>query len=489
MGIFALSVAQTSTSYTCGVNKSVVIVGAGLAGCLLAVYLARAGWTVDLRERRGDPRARGHAAGRSINLAISARGLKALRRAGLEETILRNAIRMPGRMIHSRAGAQEFQQYSRDPNHAIQSVSRSALNLALLEAAAAEKNVGITFHQRCVEVAAASGTVIFMDDNTKQTSNVVADLIVGADGAYSALRGIMQKNEGFDYSQEWLGHGYKEMQIQPVTSGEHTPFAMNPNALHIWPRGASMMIALPNPDGSFTCTLFWPHSGSGSFAEISGAANGRAHFQRDYADALPLMPTFDADFDANPVGSMLTVRCNPWSQGGRVVLLGDAAHAIVPFFGQGANASFEDCESLTDALAAHGDNIAAAISAYELDRKRNADAIAEMALTNFVEMRDKTASRAFKWKKKLEHFLHGVAPKFFIPRYDMVSFSTIPYADALQKSHKQDGIRSRLVISFLCCISGGLWAALSDHPSAIFVFTFFFVGILISFTWSATKNK
>ena len=484
-----LYVAQTRTSYTCGVNKSIVIVGAGLAGCLLAVYLARAGWTVDLRERRGDPRARGHAAGRSINLAISARGLKALRRAGLEETILRNAIRMPGRMIHSRAGAQEFHQYSRDPNHAIQSVSRSALNLALLEAAAAEKNVGITFHQRCIEVAAASGTVMFIDDNTKQTSNVVADLIVGADGAYSALRGIMQKNEGFDYSQEWLGHGYKEMQIQPVTSGAHAPFAMNPNALHIWPRGASMMIALPNPDGSFTCTLFWPHSGSGSFAEISGAANGRAHFQRDYADALPLMPTFDADFDANPVGSMLTVRCNPWSQGGRVVLLGDAAHAIVPFFGQGANASFEDCESLTDALAIHGDNIAEAISAYELDRKRNADAIAEMALTNFVEMRDKTASRVFKWKKKLEHFLHGVAPKFFIPRYDMVSFSTIPYADALQKSHKQDGIRSRLVIFLLCCISGGFWAALSDHRSSIFVFTFFFIGILISFMWSATRNK
>ena len=471
-------------------NKSVVIVGAGLAGCLLAVYLSRAGWSVDLRERRGDPRARGHAAGRSINLAISARGLKALRRAGLEEAILRNAIRMPGRMIHSRAGAQEFHQYSRDPNHAIQSVSRSALNLALLEAAAAEKNVRITFHQRCVEVAAASGTVIFIDDNTQQTSSAVADLIVGADGAYSALRGIMQKNEGFDYSQEWLSHGYKEMQIQPVTSGAHAPFAMNPNALHIWPRGASMMIALPNPDGSFTCTLFWPHSGSGSFAEISGAANGRAHFQRDYADALPLMPTFDADFDANPVGSMLTVRCNPWSQGGRVVLLGDAAHAIVPFFGQGANASFEDCESLTDALAAHGDNIAAAISAYELDRKRNADAIAEMALTNFVEMRDKTASRVFKWKKKLDHFMHAMSPKFFIPRYDMVSFSNIPYADALQKSRKQDVMLARATVFILCCLSVGVQAVIApqykkDFISVALVITF----IWITFKWIGRRTR
>ena len=471
-------------------NKSVVIVGAGLAGCLLAVYLSRAGWSVDLRERRGDPRARGHAAGRSINLAISARGLKALRRAGLEEAILRNAIRMPGRMIHSRAGAQEFHQYSRDPNHAIQSVSRSALNLALLEAAAAEKNVRITFHQRCVEVAAASGTVIFIDDNTQQTSSAVADLIVGADGAYSALRGIMQKNEGFDYSQEWLSHGYKEMQIQPVTSGAHAPFAMNPNALHIWPRGASMMIALPNPDGSFTCTLFWPHSGSGSFAEISGAANGRAHFQRDYADALPLMPTFDADFDANPVGSMLTVRCNPWSQGGRVVLLGDAAHAIVPFFGQGANASFEDCESLTDALAAHGDNIAAAISAYELDRKRNADAIAEMALTNFVEMRDKTASRMFKWKKKLDHFLHAMSPKFFIPRYDMVSFSNIPYADALQKSRKQDVMLVRATVFILCCLSVGVSAVITPQYKKDFIGAALVIAsIWITFKWIGRRAR
>jgi kynurenine 3-monooxygenase len=293
----------------------------------------------------------------------------------------------------------------------------------------------------------------------------------------------MQKNEGFDYSQEWLGHGYKEMQIQPVTSGAHAPFAMNPNALHIWPRGASMMIALPNPDGSFTCTLFWPHSGSGSFAEISGAANGRAHFQRDYADALPLMPTFDADFDANPVGSMLTVRCNPWSQGGRVVLLGDAAHAIVPFFGQGANASFEDCESLTDALAAHGDNIAAAISAYELDRKRNADAIAEMALTNFVEMRDKTASRMFKWKKKLDHFLHAMSPKFFIPRYDMVSFSNIPYADALKKSHKQDVMLARATVFILCCLSVGVSAVITPQYKKDFIS----VALVIAFIWITFK--
>ncbi|MCE9619994.1 MAG: FAD-dependent monooxygenase [Planctomycetes bacterium] len=429
-------------------SRSVIIVGAGLAGCLLAVYLAREGWSVDLRERRGDPRARGHVSGRSINLAISARGLKALRRAGLEEAVLKSAIRMPGRMIHSRDGKQSFQPYSSDPTHAIQSVSRSALNLTLLNAAAAESKVRIEFDQRCVGVDASKGSATFINDHTGQESTATADLIVGADGAYSAVRGVLQKNEGFDYDQSWLSHGYKEMHIPPASSGEHAPFAMNPNALHIWPRGGSMMIALPNPDGSFTCTLFWPHHGPDGFDAVKGAARGREHFRRHYPDALSLMPGFDQDFGGNPVGSMLTVRCRPWSQGGRVVLLGDAAHAIVPFFGQGANASFEDCESLTDALAKHGD-IAAAISAYELDRKRNTDAIAEMALNNFVEMRDRTASRLFKWKKKLDHFLHGVVPRLYIPRYEMVSFSTVPYADALDRSRRQERALEDLALLIL----------------------------------------
>ena len=440
-------------------SKRVIIVGAGLAGCLLAVYLARAGWNVDLRERRGDPRDRGQVAGRSINLAISARGLKALRRAGLEDVILQHAIRMPGRMIHSRAGALAFQNYSSDPTHAIQSVSRSALNLALLNAAAAESRVTMTFHQRCSHLDAALGSVSFIDDNTSQQSSVTADLIVGADGAYSALRGIMQKNEGFDYDQSWLSHGYKEMCIPAVTSGKHAPFAMEPKALHIWPRGASMMIALPNPDGSFTCTLFWPNKSTDNnpngFDSIRDSVIAREHFQREYPDALAMMPTFDHDFATNPVGAMLTIRCRPWSMRGRAVLLGDAAHAIVPFFGQGANASFEDCESLTDALAAHSDDIPRALAAYEQDRKRNADAIAEMALTNFVEMRDKTASRAFRMRKKFEHFLHGVVPQFYTPRYDMVSFSTIPYADALSRSRKQDRVLTITAIAiplFIACV-------------------------------------
>jgi kynurenine 3-monooxygenase len=416
---------------------SVLIVGAGLAGSLLAVYLARAGWKVEIVERRADPRIRRFAAGRSINLAISARGIKALRRAGLEDAVMKDAIRMGGRMVHPVEGAPGYQPYSADPTRAINSVSRSALNLALLDAAAAEPNVSLAFDERCASVDFAASTVTFTNDATGATRTVSADLIVGADGAYSAVRGALQKTERFDYSQEFLGHGYKELHIPPVASGPHSPFAMEPNALHIWPRGESMMIALPNPDGSFTCTLFWRHDGAGSsFAAVKSGADALAHFQRVYPDAVPLMPTLAEDFAKNPVGVMVTVRCSPWTRG-RITLIGDAAHAIVPFYGQGANASFEDCEALADALASSA-TIEDALRAYEAARIANANAIADMALRNFIEMRDLTGRASFKWKKKIEHALNRVMPATFVPLYDLVSFSTVPYSEAKARGAAND---------------------------------------------------
>jgi kynurenine 3-monooxygenase len=415
----------------------VLIVGAGLAGSLLAVYLARAGWKVDIVERRADPRIRRFAAGRSINLAISARGIKALRRAGLEDAVMKDAIRMSGRMVHPVEGAAGYQPYSADPTRAINSVSRSALNLALLDAAAAEPNVTLAFDERCAAVDFASGQVTFVNDATGTTRTATADLVVGADGAYSAVRGAMQRTERFDYSQEFLGHGYKELHIPPAATGPHMPFAMAPNALHIWPRGESMMIALPNPDGSFTCTLFWRHDGAGSsFSSVRTAADALAHFREVYPDAVPLMPTLAEDFERNPVGVMVTVRCSPWTRG-RVTLLGDAAHAIVPFYGQGANASFEDCEALADALAA-SPTIDDALRAYESARIANANAIADMALRNFIEMRDLTGRASFKWKKKIEHALHRVMPATFVPLYDLVSFSTVPYSEAKARGAAND---------------------------------------------------
>lgn len=397
------------------------------------MYLARAGWQVMLAERRGDPRAENYVSGRSINLAISARGIHALERAGLGEQLLTRGIRMPGRMIHPIAGSPAFQPYSHDANRAINSVSRSELNLLLLHAACNERTVEARFELRCVKVdsAAPSATFARSDGSTERLD---ADLIVGADGAYSAVRGAMQKTDRFDFSQSYLGHGYKELMIPARPDGS---FAMDRNALHIWPRGSSMMIALPNPDGSFTCTLFWPWIGANSFAEIQGDATVQAHFERVYPDAVALMPTLLDDFQRNPVGSMVTVRTNPWHLHGKVALLGDAAHAIVPFFGQGANASFEDCEALLDSLTTLPHDQRAALDRYQSMRLRHANAIADMALTNFIEMRDKTASPVFRWKKRVEHALHGMMPNTYVPLYDMISFSTIPYADALERHQRQ----------------------------------------------------
>ena len=427
--------------------RTAVIIGAGLGGSLLAHFLGQRGWHVRVFERRGDPRARGYVGGRSINLAISARGLHALERAGLAEEVRTHGIRMPGRILHSAAGQTMYVPYSADPSRAIVSFSRSALNMMLLRAAAAHPNVELFFDHRCTGLDEQRGAAVFeWQDGTRVEAQ--ADLVVGADGAFSAVRGHMERRERFEYSQSSLAHGYKELVIPPVAAGPHAPFAMDPNALHIWPRGGSMMIALPNPDGSFTCTLFWPFEGGGdaSFASVRDASfasvrDGRAaleYFRRVYPDAVPIMPTLAEDFDRNPVGSMVTIRCWPWAMGGRFALLGDAAHAIVPFYGQGANASFEDCECLVDALERNPSDVSRALEEYQRERKPNADAIADMALNNFVEMRDRTAHLSFKLKKKLDHALNRLMPRAFVPLYDLVSFSTVPYAEARARARRQD---------------------------------------------------
>ena len=349
---------------------------------------------------------------------------------------------MPGRMLHSVAGQTAYVPYSADPTRAIMSFSRSALNMMLLRAAAAHPTVELFFDHRCTDIDESRGTAVFeWKDGTRV--EVTADLVVGADGAFSAMRRHLERRERFEYSQSSLAHGYKELTIPPVASGPHAPFAMEPKALHIWPRGGSMMIALPNPDGSFTCTLFWPFEAvpgrdDATFATVRDGRAALDRFRREYPDAVPLMPTLVEDFDRNPVGSMVTIRCFPWSVAGRFALLGDAAHAIVPFYGQGANASFEDCECLVDALERHPGDVARALDEYQRLRKPNADAIADMALANFVEMRDRTAHLSFRLKKKLDHALNRVMPRAFVPLYDLVSFTTVPYAAARDRARRQD---------------------------------------------------
>jgi kynurenine 3-monooxygenase len=404
------------------------IAGAGLVGPLLAVYLARRGHDVELYERRSDPRRIG-AEGRSINLALSARGIDALDRAGLAEEVLSHALPMRGRMMHSRTGELSYQSYSADGSKAINSISRHGLNVLLVEAAAAEARVKLHFDARLVSVAADSGEMT-LDTPTGRRS-VTHDVVIGADGAYSAARDAIVRRDRADFRQEHLPWGYKELTIGAAASGR---FALDPGALHIWPRGDSMMIALPNPDRTFTATCFWPYDGADGLTALDGGDDTAitARFERDYPDAVPLLSDLTGEFRRNPVGALVTVHVWPWTAG-RLALLGDAAHAIVPFFGQGMNCAFEDVVELDRCLAETGDDWSTALSRYAERRKPNADAIAELALGNFVEMRDKVASPVFRLGKRIEHALERLAPDHFDSLYELISFTTVPYAEARRR--------------------------------------------------------
>jgi len=413
--------------------KSITIVGAGLGGALMSVFLGKAGHRVKLYERRPDPRKGAPGRARSINLAISTRGLAALTRVGLDRKLLDVAVPMRGRMVHAVDGGLTFQPYGHEAHHVINSVSRAGLNRLLVETAEAMGNVEVRFGQRCVDVDLASAAGVFRDVDTGAASTVAADLLIGADGAFSEVRLAMQKTDRFEYAQSFLEHGYKELTIPAAAGG----FPMEKNALHIWPRGGFMMIALPNVDGSFTGTCFWPFSGENSFSALATREDVRLFFEKTFPDVVPLMPSLTEDFLQNTVSSLVTVRCAPWRHEDRVVLLGDAAHAIVPFYGQGANAAFEDCIVLDECLRESPSDTAAALTTYEKRRKRHADALADLAIGNFLEMRDKTASTTFLLGKRVEKLLAKTFPGRFVPLYYMVTFSRTPYADAVARARRQ----------------------------------------------------
>jgi kynurenine 3-monooxygenase len=433
------------------------IVGSGLAGALLACHLGKAGYRVELFEKRPDPRQSEQDRGRSINLALSVRGLEALREVGLAERVLRSSVLMRGRMMHARSGELTFQPYGKDDSEALHSVSRADLNRLLVEEAARYDGVRMYFRHPCRDIDLLAPTVEVDDEAGGQLVRRECRHVIGADGAYSVIRSRMLRQEGFNYRQDYLEYGYRELHIPPAESGG---FRMNPNALHIWPRKRFMMIALPNQDGSFTCTLFLPYQGEISFEALRAEADVRSFFGEHFPDAVPLMPTLVEDYFANPLGSLVTIRCQPWHLEGRVVLLGDACHAVVPFLGQGMNAAFEDCTILTRCLKQHAPAKETAFAAYEARRKPHTDALAELCLDNFVEMRDKVGSRWFLLRKKFDNLLHKLLPFWYLPLYTMVSFSTIPYADAVRRARRQNRIVAGVLLGLVTLLLIGLIALL-----------------------------
>src|SRR5574337_260126 len=400
-------------------QQPITLIGGGLVGALLAVQLARRGFAVEAYEKRPDPRRAGFLGGRSINLALAERGLQALRMAGLADEVIRTAVMMRGRMVHDREGNCGLQRYGIDDSEVIWSVSRGALNILLLNAA---------------EQAGPR---------------------IGADGAGSALRAAMNRHAPLGERVEALGHGYKELEIPPAhelpaalqqLGGGRDQYALEPHALHIWPRGGYMCIALPNTEGSFTVTLFLPAQGAApSFATLPDSTAAAAFFSEQFPGLLSLLPRFAEDFDQHPVGTLSTLYLDRWHLDGRALLIGDAAHAIVPFHGQGMNCGFEDTVVLADLLSAAPDDSAAVFAEFQRVRQPDADAIAQMALENYIEMRDSVADPHYLAKRELGAILAQRLPRHYMARYRLVTFTHVPYAYALERGRAQDALLEQLL--------------------------------------------
>jgi len=411
------------------------IIGSGLTGPLLAIMLANRGYTVDLYEKRADLRKADISAGRSINLALSHRGIHALKYANVFNEIEPLLIPMKGRMVHLPDGNTDFQPYSINSHEYINSVSRGELNKILMTAAEKTGNVKIQFKHSLSKVEL--GTFIF-----KNGKRIKAQAeVFGADGAGSVVRQYIDSNSDKPSKSEPLGHAYKELSISANAAGE---FKLEPNALHIWPRGQFMLIGLPNTDRSFTCTLFMPNEGDVSFKSLKTEADVVDFFNTHFSDALPLLENFPRSYFENPTGRLVTVYVDNWYYK-NFYLIGDAAHAVVPFFGQGMNASFEDCTILMDCVDSGDDNWLDIFSSYNKMRKSDVDAIAQMAIENYIEMRDSVAQSDYKAKRRIANSLSIEFPDRFIPRYNMVSFTSIPYSEVYKQGKIQQEIISQLI--------------------------------------------
>lgn len=428
--------------------EKITLVGGGLAGSLMSIYLAKRGYDVHVFERRADMRGGHYEGGRSINLALSTRGINALSRVGLVDDILQIAIPMKGRQMHNRQGQLNYQPYGH-ADQAIYSVSRGELNIRLLQLADQYPNIHMQFETRCTHCNFQTGETRYIDSDGCEFTDK-ADVVLATDGAFSAVRDAMMRTSGFNYSQSYESHGYKELEIVPGAGGE---FQMEVEALHIWPRASFMMIALPNPGGNFTCTLFMDEQ---TIQSLDTPEKVMALFEAEFPDAIPMMPNLVEDFFNNPTGSLVTMRCFPWVKG-KAALMGDSAHAVVPFYGQGMNCSFEDCVVLDDCLEAFGGDWIQSLAVYQEKRKPNADAIANLAIQNFIEMRDLVGQPSFLHKKKIEHALSERYPDAFKSQYERVTFSNEDYAEALRMGSVNDALLNHI-------IQEGLEAELDNEP-------------------------
>ncbi|WP_224489673.1 FAD-dependent oxidoreductase [Robertkochia flava] len=419
--------------------KNIAVIGSGLVGSLLAIYLKKRGHSVDVYDRRSDIR-QTEFSGRSINLAMSTRGWSALGNVGIEEEIRKLGIPMDKRAIHPMEGEMYFQYYGKE-GEAIYSISRGVLNKKMIDLAEAS-GARFLFNSKVWDVELPKATIYLGEQENEPWTPVPYDHVFGADGAFSRVRHKMQRRSLFNYSQQFLEAGYKELTIPANPDGSHK---LEKNSLHIWPRGKFMLIALPNLDGSFTCTLFMPLEGENSFAALKDESTVEAFFSHYFSDVRDEIQNLKHYFFKNPTSTLVTIKCFPWTYWDKVALVGDSAHAIVPFYGQGMNAGFEDITLLNDLMNVHEDDWETIFKRYEEIRKPNADAIAELSLSNFMEMSSKTADTDFLLRKKIEKWFSEKYPNKWIPLYSRVTFSTKPYAEALEEDRQQQRIMDEVM--------------------------------------------
>jgi kynurenine 3-monooxygenase len=431
-------------------GRKIIIVGAGMGGTMMAIFLARRNFEVEIYERRQDMRIHSGERGRSINMTVSIRGLRVLEEVGmLNEKLLAKTIRLKGRMIHNVDGTSTFQPYGINEDEVLYSIVRSDLNEALMNYADSYANVKFNFNARCLKIDKDQGIIRFQNELTRELFSVPSDLTIGADGTFSVVRQQMHRGERANYHQDFMSHGYKELLIPPGPDGS---YQLDHHALHIWPRGQRMFLAMPNSDYSFTGTVILPFAGERSFASLKTASEVLELFDSEFEGASALMPTLSADFMNNRLGEFITTRTSQWYYKDQIVLLGDSCHTVTPFYGQGMNAAFEDCTIMNQCIGRHGEDWRATFSEYQLSRKRNTDVLANLSLENFDELRERVKSPAFVARKQLDIILNKLFPQTWIPLYTLISHTDIPYADAVERVKRQEQLARRLGLNLLLSV-------------------------------------